>query len=221
MKTTLIMLDNPILVSDEQPVKGWYFDTYINKVKNTNGADYAVNDITKQIIAQGNEINFSSLSEEECKRIGWVDVNELANIQWGNMHRTGVLGFIEGFAACQKLLNKRYSEEDLRKAIDMARTINLDNTTLGVEDLIGFTEVNTWGLRLIYSDVDIIQSLQQPKSFAVEIEMEERFGYCEKCGAYQYVSFSICNYHPNCGGRVIQKIESKITNGKIKILKVL
>ena len=41
-------------VSDEQPVKGWYYDAFINKIRNTNGADYAENEITKQVIATTN-----------------------------------------------------------------------------------------------------------------------------------------------------------------------
>lgn len=51
------------------------------------------------------------------------------------------------------------------------------------------------------------------KSF--DIEAEDRFGCCNKCGAYQYVSFLICNYHPNCGGEVVQKIGAKIKDGFI------
>jgi len=62
-----------IITSNQQPVNGLYLDTYINKVKNTNGAEYGINEITKQVIAQQNQIDFSNLTEEEQEEIGWIE----------------------------------------------------------------------------------------------------------------------------------------------------
>jgi len=62
-----------IITSNQQPVNGLYLDTYINKVKNTNGAEYGINEITKQVIAQQDQIDFSNLIEEEIEEIGWIE----------------------------------------------------------------------------------------------------------------------------------------------------
>ncbi len=51
-----------------------------------------------------------------------------------------------------------------------------------------------------------------------KIEMEDRFGYCAKCNAYQFASFITCNYRPSCGGKIIQKDEPKLTNGYVTIV---
>jgi len=52
----------------------------------------------------------------------------------------------------------------------------------------------------------------------VEIEYNSEMGVCDKCGAYQYASYIICNYHEACGGKVIpiQKISLDI-DSKVKI----
>lgn len=62
-----------IITSNQQPVNGLYLDTYINKVKNTNGAEYGINEITKQVIAQQDQIDFSNLTEKEQEEIGWIE----------------------------------------------------------------------------------------------------------------------------------------------------
>lgn len=54
-----------------------------------------------------------------------------------------------------------------------------------------------------------------------KIEMEDRFGYCAKCNAYQFASFITCNYRPSCGGKIIQKDEPKLTNGYITIVNTM
>ena len=61
--------------------------------------------------------------------------------------------------------DKRFSEEDMRKAIEMARQIKDDSAhdTFTAEDISGCTEVCTYGWREKYSDDDIISSLTQPK----------------------------------------------------------
>jgi hypothetical protein len=54
---------------------------------------------------------------------------EAAQKQWGNVHRTGVLGFIEG---ANWQAERMYSEEDLRKAFDAAREFNSLNGVVDV-----------------------------------------------------------------------------------------
>lgn len=49
----LIELEDQVLLVDKriQPVNNWYFDTYIKKVKNTSGAEYAKDSQVIQIIS--------------------------------------------------------------------------------------------------------------------------------------------------------------------------
>lgn len=67
--------------------------------------------------------------------------------------------------AKQMKKNNRFSEEDMRKAIEMARQIKDDSAhdTFTAEDISGCTEVCTYGWKQKYSDEDIISSLTQPK----------------------------------------------------------
>ena len=80
------------------------------------------------------------------------DVKKLAEIHWGNVHRSGVLGFIEGYNKARE--KYKYTEEDVRKAITMARDLE------DWQDLV-------WE----YEYDDIIQSLHQyPTEFECEME---------------------------------------------------
>lgn len=51
----------------------------------------------------------------------------------------------------------------------------------------------------------------------LDIEMEDRFGYCNKCNAYQYAFHISCSYI-FCDGLVIQKTEPQLTNGFVTIV---
>lgn len=56
-----------------------------------------------------------------------------------------------------------YTEENLRKAIEMARQIKDDSAhdTFTVEDIKGCTEVCTYGWREKFSEDEIIQFIKQ------------------------------------------------------------
>jgi len=58
---------------------------------------------------------------------------------------------------------KTYTEEDLKKAIEMARQIKDDSAhdTFTVEDIRGCTEVCTYGWKEKYSDDEIIDFIKQ------------------------------------------------------------
>lgn len=67
----------------------------------------------------GGEIIFLS---EVKELLGVMDVEKKAQIEWGNVHRTGVLGYIDGYnQALEDNKEKKYTEEDLRKAISETR----------------------------------------------------------------------------------------------------
>lgn len=210
------MLPNPIVVSDEEIKDGdslYYASTNVvfrNYMSETprRKDDY-------KIIAGIPElptIDFSALSEEECKNIGWVDVKKLAYnhrrkyqdsfdgmnecIMNDAIHQQK--GFIEGFKAAQSLNEKNFSEEDLIKAIELAceegmliqRTLN-DKVKLPFNRIIEYRK-------------NYIQSLSQPKVFDIEVEM----GSMRLNSDGEEIGFP-------------DMTQPKITNNSIKILKVL
>lgn len=174
MKYQLIMLPNPIVVSDEELTLGdtlkdcfYFFKGKVIK------REYSHHKEGKKIIAGIPElptIDFSALSEEDCKKIGWVDVENLANEKFPDESTAGWKdsfsprerrGFITGFKAAQSLNEKNFSEEDLIKAIELAceegmliqRTLN-DKVKLPFNRIIEYRK-------------NYIQSLSQPKVFDV------------------------------------------------------
>jgi len=72
---------------------------------------------------------------------------------------------------------KLYTEEDLRKAIKMARSIKDSESEFEIEDISGFTEICTYGWKEKYTDNEIIQSLQpkRPKYFECEMARITKF----------------------------------------------
>lgn len=228
MKYKLIMLPNPILVSDEQVENNqWRYNPHTNSSFLFNHLDIDKGVLfpvlgSYKIIAGIPElpsIDFSGLTEEDCERIGWVDVEKLVKVifpkwnllklhDWDNLKD----GFTEGFKVAQSLNEKKFSEDDLKLfAIELIAKYKLGQ----LED---FTEVNK-----------IIESYSQPKVFDVELEMELRdaeevyFELNAKNGDYWNHHF----HHYDSGKITIKKefehiySQPKITSNSIKISKVL
>ena len=63
-------------------------------------------------------------------------LEEAAKKQWGNVHRTGVLGFIEGAKWQQGQDKNKYSEEDLREAIVKSALSNIDSMIERCDEII-------------------------------------------------------------------------------------
>ena len=62
------------------------------------------------------------LLSEVRELIGEVDVEKKAQIQWGNVHRTGVLGYIDGYnQALEDNKDRKYTEEDMQWALHHAK----------------------------------------------------------------------------------------------------
>ena len=157
-------------------------------------------------------IDFSALSDEDCKKIGWVDVRKIAQkyreekreqIIIGKDKVQGITaclhaeqGYFDGFKTAQSLNDKKYSEEDMRKALWELGDVLFNNNQHGIKE----DEPKK------YFDT-IIQSLSQPKVFNIEVEMD--FGVKDS-GVYG--SSSSSNISP---------IKPKITNNSIKITKIL
>jgi hypothetical protein len=146
----------------------------------------------KKVIAQQNQIDFSALSEEKQKRIGWFDVEKLADDFYKKYDPFYNYDYyIEkeawklGFRKAQELLSdKVFTLEDMVSCFNAAREYRMKNV---------FT----------YDEArDYIQSLSQ-KSWKVELEMKEEVLYTEDGLDYK-------------GGLI-----PKLTKGKVKIIKIL
>jgi hypothetical protein len=134
------------------------------------------------------------------------DVSQYDNGRW--------YGRIEGYNTA----TKRYSEEDLRKAINMARGIKEGKETFTAEDISGSTEVCTYGWKFEFDEDEIIQFLKQPKWFVAELEyyyhsskeLYSDAGFV-KCTKEQYES--IKSEIPTCPLKI--ELKTTIINNKI------
>lgn len=152
----------------------------------------------KKIIAQQDQIDFSALLEEEQKEIDWFNFEKLAKTEIEGWQRDDVImqvGFTLGFQKAQELLfDRRFTEKQVIKfTMSMLSQYVQGNT-------------NIWNRELLK------ESLSQPKSWKIELELEDSF----KENNEKYINdFGIKgNYSTH------SKIP-KFINNKIKILRIL
>ena len=114
----------------------------------------------------------TKLSLTNCQAIErGYDLDELATEQWGNVHRTGVLGFIDGFQKALELMgDKKFTEEDMFRMFTYGHALTNAIKLKAIEDK-PFGEIFN----------DFIQSLQQTE-WDVGIEMERVESYKDKMG---------------------------------------
>jgi hypothetical protein len=93
------------------------------------------------------------------------EVGELAQKQWGNVHRSGVLGFIEGYNKAKE--KYKYTEEDLTRAFNIGINSQFESTELKLNKDESFDRHSKNLLKLI-------QSLRQPK-MPVAFECEDEY----------------------------------------------
>lgn len=86
-----------------------------------------------------------------------------------NLKGAGAAAVIEGYYDGYKAAGE-YTEEDVRKAVKMAKIIVQDKDEFDIESISGLTEIDTYGLKEKYSEDEIIQSLK-PIPIAFEVEM--------------------------------------------------
>jgi hypothetical protein len=160
MKIIKIKEDHYVIVDETiQPVNGWYYDKFIEKIRNTNGAEYNISYLTLQIthstqpLASMKELmekgydNILPINIDEIKKlIGEVDVEKKAKEEYkDNLHNpfftAAPMGYVKGYnQALEDNKEKKYTEEDLLKAYEY-----------GSNALLGISKIN------------LIQSLQ-PKT---------------------------------------------------------
>lgn len=131
----LIKTDSGIIaVSEEQPVKGDYFDTFIGKIRNTNGAEYSNSDITKQIIAGTPNTLKLKFSPEVSEVLGVFDAKEEAILEYGGVPTElsrSKRAYIKGFTRHAELNKERlFTEKDIIGALGLYRElgVNVDKT---------------------------------------------------------------------------------------------
>jgi hypothetical protein len=98
-------------------------------------------------------IGYASHGDEK----GNVNPEGYSEKQVGLLH-----GFIDGYQKCQEdNSNKKFTEEDLRKAIEKARDIFDGKDCFTAEDVSGCTEVCTYNWKFQFSEEAIIKSLNK------------------------------------------------------------
>jgi hypothetical protein len=155
-----------ILTSDETPKKDDIvinnLDSLIGKsTRELNQGEIKDKEYSK-VIAQQDQIDFSNLTEEEQKEIGWFDsksesipfINS-SDMRDGKEIKTWMNGWeqghIEGFQKAQELLSdKRFTLKDFHKFLDL----------------------HTDSAPIEYLKREATKFLSQPKSWKVELEMD-------------------------------------------------
>jgi hypothetical protein len=180
-----------IVTSDEQPFPNEkVLSTVTNIVTTFTDPRHFSEGTYFKVIAQQDQIDFSALSEGDQKKIGWIDVEKLANEHFD----LSIEDWCNGFQKAQELLSDRvFTLEDIKQSFWRC----FENRGLGYIVTMGDLEV------------ELNKSLSQPKSWAVEIEMED-IGE-EGWSGDDYTGEPVWN----------EKLVPKLTDGKIKILKIL
>lgn len=147
MKLIKITDDHYVVVDETiQPVNGYYYDSFINKIKSTNGAEYGeashcwqithstqpvdnVNGFPAFIVGGVQEISLQEVKE----LIGEVDVEKKANEEYkDNLHNpfftAAPMGYIKGYnQALEDKKEKKYTEKEV---VDFLKWLkHLDNGT--------------------------------------------------------------------------------------------
>lgn len=168
MNHKLIMLTNPILVSDEKPknivyVNNHFYNHAIRRFTlafgNSNVKD------CKEIVAGVEGLGVEGLSKLDlsaiAEEIGWVDVEKLADKffeSWslGDRKQSSYELFRKVYAFSQSLNEKKFSEEDVRKVLfDAGQT-----AVFSRESCLDLVD-------------RLISTLKKPKEYNVEVELED------------------------------------------------
>lgn len=172
--------DNYVCVEENPHVRDWVIEFQPN---NTVGDicyirnEYVLaKDIQKKIIFSTQFIHESipllNLESEEDNVFKMASENILTSSGFVNTENEMDVAysfFHNGYQKAKETF--KYTEDDLRKAIEMARDITDGKDIFTGEDISGCTEVCTYGWKEKYSDEEIIHSLQKPKEIkSIEVE---------------------------------------------------
>lgn len=209
MKYSLIMLTNPIIVSDEKITEESYVyggeqGIFISRFIEQHPERFT--NCKKVVAAKGMpritrvpEIDVSLLTPNDLDIIKWVDVDSYST-QFANLIK-GIAPIDDaawlnakehyafGFGKSQHLNQKKFSIEDIEKAVRYGRDYR---------DSLLFEEDFAVNFKLF------VQSISKPKVFGVELEMEE-------------ITENVVNFK---GYPSKKHFTPKITNNKVKIINV-
>lgn len=161
MTHNIIKTENYLLIVSDEEIKvgDFYVDDYLllRKCVLDDKEYWSVRKDYKKIIAHLPLNNSPVLEGIDLLPPLEDDVKELAQKQWGNVHRSGVLGFIEGYNKAKE--KYKYTEEDMVIFADWYYK------TQGLPE----NNIKYWGKNLF----EVWKSLQQPKmpvGFECEVE---------------------------------------------------
>jgi hypothetical protein len=194
-----------VITSDEETKRGRFYCFRTKSFFDDDGQDVncCMGDV--KVIAQQDQIDFSALSEEEQKKIEWFDVDKLFDNIFPNKHLLESHdyhnlkdGFTEGFQKAQELLSdRRFTLVDMLEFYYWLKKSYGPTKPLEEAQIVHRTTPD----KIVEM---FAQSLSQPKSFSIELEMGE--------------------YRLNSDGEPIgfpDMSKPKLTDGKVKILKLL
>jgi hypothetical protein len=174
MKTEIIYTkDYALIVSDEQAKESdWGYIPFQGGDVKLVGKYFADDwkkvighrPLTDAPILEGLNLLPEFSHEEDVEDLALAYASSKGNINPGGYSdkQVGLLhGFIDGYDKAKETY--KYTEEDLIKAIQMARGIKDSESEFEIEDISGLTEICTYGWKEKYTDNEIIQSIQQPK----------------------------------------------------------
>ena len=153
-----------------------------------------------KVIAQQDQIDFSALTKEEQKKIGWFDGTYILKQQsWDTYDKLPFnQGFLNGFQKAQELLSDRmFTIEDIKNAFLAGVHKETDRKLHGIN-----TTIHKY-----------LEEINASKSWEIEIEM----GYPKNCCITKEGKNSMnngCMERNHCE-------QVKFTNDKIKITKIL
>lgn len=83
-----------------------------------------------------------------------------------------VRGYLEGFNKCLELnKDKLYTKEDILKVIEMSRILTDDKVEFETQDILGSSD-NTYGIKIKYTENEILETLQLKTEWDIKIETE-------------------------------------------------
>lgn len=155
-----------IVTSHEYPTKKGelYYNTVNNQIRTLEGVVF---NHCKKVIAQQDQIDFSALTEEEQKKIGWFDyskwVDEFLNQEQDIRNRAMLsLAMRASFLKAQELLSdRRFTLEDISKTF-----VGEDVKGGLFDDFLDYRI--TTNEKITFKEWYLKQSLSQPKSWKAE-----------------------------------------------------
>jgi hypothetical protein len=103
-------------------------------------------------------------TQEEIEQLAFLEYPRVINDPYNPMEDDNAYErqiWIDAYTQCQEDMAKKYTEEDMLKAIEKARDIFDGKDCFTAEDVSGCTEVCTYNWKFQFSEDDIINSLNK------------------------------------------------------------